>query len=277
MVCMQDFINEIVDRDFFYHHSLSNEPERNYFNLHMHEAFEIFYYIRGNARMNIEDRLYALSPSDLYFICPGRFHRAIPESRAPYERRVIRFDYSFSRLFDPGDLLIDAISRFGAVNGKIVAESSIPALFTDLDRFIDDHSETRRIACISILSRLMIDISKLCAESQAPVYESDTSERVASVIEYINKNLTDDLSLDMIASEFFVSKYYLSRIFKESTGSSIGDFIIKKRLVLARRLIVGGSTPGNACIQSGFADYSSFYKSYRKHFGLPPSACSSLR
>ncbi len=71
--CMQDFINEIVDRDFFYHHSLSNEPERNYFNLHMHEAFEIFYYIRGNARMNIEDRLYALSPSDLYFICPEDF------------------------------------------------------------------------------------------------------------------------------------------------------------------------------------------------------------
>jgi AraC-like DNA-binding protein len=268
---MQDFIKEIVDRDFYFHHSLNVVPENNSFNLHMHDAFEIYYFISGNARMNIEDRFYDLSPLDLCFIYPGHFHRVIPDTSFPYERKVIRFDYSFSRSFDPNDTLINSLQNFNILRGRDIKKSQIDALFNEIPNFMAYTNDLRRIGCISILSRLMLEISGVHEICLAPVPESPSNERVASIIEYINDNLSEDLSLDKISSKFFISKFYLSRIFKQNTGSSIGDFIIKKRLVLAKRLMIGGSTPGNACIQSGFSDYSSFYKSYKKYFGTPPS------
>lgn len=268
---MKDFITDIVDKDFFFHHSLSSVAKSNFFELHMHGAFEIYLFISGQAKMNIEDRIFPLSKYDLCFIRPGRFHRVIPEPKAPYERKVIRFDYSFSRHFDPDDRLIEQLENFIIIKGKDINQTRIPDIFHEICEYIDRPDFLRRIACISFLSRLLLEINSVIDRSVLPEYDSLSNERVASVIEFINNNLTEELSLDRIASEFYISKYYLSRIFKASTGSSVGDFIIKKRLVLARRLIIGGTTPGSACTQSGFSDYSSFYKSYRKYFSVPPS------
>lgn len=268
---MSDFIREIVDKDFFYHHSRNSNSEINFFDLHMHDAFEIYMFMGGQARINIENIFYNLAPYDLCFIYPGRFHRVFPQQGENYERKVIRFDYSFCRQFDPNDTMISSLLNFNIIKGSDIKRSIIPKLFDEMNDFIILPENVRRIACLSNLGRLLMEISNICANSSSPEFETPSNERVASVIEFINNNLTEDLSLDFIASNFYISKFYLSKIFKENIGSTIGNFIIKKRLVLAKRLILGGSTPGTACIQSGFKDYSNFYKSYKKHFGVPPS------
>jgi len=267
-----DFIREIVDKDFFYHHSLTNRPMNDLFSLHMHDAFEILLLIKGDAKVNIEDRVYTLSPNDLYFIYPGSFHRVLNGNNEPYERKVIRFDYSFSRQFDPKDILISSLRNSSIIRCEDVRKTRILSLFDQLNRYLSYEDDLKRIACISVLSQLMLEISEAGASFTDQNVGSPANDRVASMIEFINDHLTEDLSLDRIASEFFISKFHMSRIFKESTGSSIGDFIIKKRLVLAKRLIFGGATPSSACIQSGFVDYSSFFKHYKKYFGFAPSA-----
>lgn len=272
-----DFIREIVDKDFFFHHSLTNRPMSDLFSLHMHGAFEILLLIRGNAKINIEDKVYKLSPNDLYFIYPGSFHRVLAESDTPYERKVIRFDYSFSRQFDPQDALIGSLKDFTMIRSEDVWKTGILSLFDQLNRYLTYDDTAKRIACISILSRLMLEISEAANASADSAFSNQISgspanDRVALIIEFINDHLTENLPLDRIAGEFYISKFYMSRLFRESTGSSIGDFIIKKRLILAKRLIFGGATPRSACIQSGFTDYSSFFKHYKKYFGTAPSA-----
>jgi len=166
---------------------------------------------------------------------------------------------------------LNSLHNFHIVKSDKILTTKIPRVFDRLEEISKYPEKLCQIAFNSVLSELLIEIYNIC--SITDIVESDfpASDRIASVIDYINLNLSEDLSLDKIAKEFYISKFYLSKIFKANTGSAIGDFIIKKRLVYAKHLINGGSTPGNACIQSGFSDYSSFYKNYKKYFGVSPS------
>ena len=54
------------------------------------------------------------------------------------------------------------------------------------------------------------------------------------LLRYINHNLTEDLSIETLARKYYLSKYHMMRKFKEETGYTIHNYIISKRLLLAR-------------------------------------------
>ena len=101
-------------------------------------------------------------------------------------------------------------------------------------------------------------------------------DRAAAVIKYINRHLSDDLSLKSLAERFYLSKTHLNRLFKQSTGTTVWDYIIVKRLFLARKLINAGESPSIVYTQCGFQDYTTFYRAYKQHFGVCPK-CDAPR
>ena len=74
----------------------------------------------------------------------------------------------------------------------------------------------------------------------------------------------------MLCEKFFVSKYYLCHIFKESTGLTVHEYVKQKRLNLAKEFVSDGKTLTEAAILSGFSDYSSFYRAYTKEHNQKP-------
>ena len=96
------------------------------------------------------------------------------------------------------------------------------------------------------------------------------NENVNQVVTYIHEHLAEDLSLDKLASHFYVSKSYLSHKFKEYTGLTLYQFIIKKRLVVARNMLREGLPVTAVCLQCGFNDYSNFLKQFKREFGRSP-------
>ena len=96
------------------------------------------------------------------------------------------------------------------------------------------------------------------------------NEKINKVVSYINDNLEEDLTLERLAEVCFISKSYLSHQFKEYTGLTVFQFIIKKRLTVARNMIREGIPVMEACMRCGFNDYSNFHKAFRKEFGSSP-------
>lgn len=96
------------------------------------------------------------------------------------------------------------------------------------------------------------------------------SLKINRVVEYINENLSQDLSLEKLAEICFISKSYLSHQFKTYTGMPLIQFIIKKRLTAARNMIRSGMPAMDACMLCGFNDYSNFHKAFKKEFGKSP-------
>ena len=64
------------------------------------------------------------------------------------------------------------------------------------------------------------------------------------------------------------------RKFKEETGFTLHNYIVNKRLLIARTLISEGMPVTKAALESGFSEYSTFSRAYRKQFGATPSNIS---
>ena len=86
------------------------------------------------------------------------------------------------------------------------------------------------------------------------------------ILDYINNHLSDDLTIDNLSERFFISRYHLMHLFKASTGYTVGNYITMKRLFFARAMIQTGTPVTEACYLSGFQNYSTFSRAYKKHF-----------
>lgn len=87
---------------------------------------------------------------------------------------------------------------------------------------------------------------------------------------FIEEHLEEDLSLERLAGEFYVSKYYVAHLFKENIGISTHQYILKKRLGAVRDAIVRNINISKAYLLFGFRDYSGFYRAFKKEFGMSP-------
>ena len=94
--------------------------------------------------------------------------------------------------------------------------------------------------------------------------------KIVDLIQYINQHLTQPLNVDFLSSRVYLSKYYMMRLFKAETGYTIGNYITYRRLLLARTLILDGMPITQACLASGFQDYSTFSRAYKTEFHEPP-------
>ena len=95
--------------------------------------------------------------------------------------------------------------------------------------------------------------------------------KLSALLKFINLNINENLSLDEISQRFNLSKFYLTRRFKELTGLSLHQFIVKKRLTRARYLISVGMDPYRAAVEAGFNNYSHFSRTFKGYFGQNPS------
>ena len=96
----------------------------------------------------------------------------------------------------------------------------------------------------------------------------DTLE--SRIIRYINKNLDRELTIQALCDRFFISRTQLCQRFRQATGTSIGDYITAKRLMLARRLLRQNQKPTEVFTACGYQDYSAFYRAYQNYFGHSP-------
>lgn len=90
------------------------------------------------------------------------------------------------------------------------------------------------------------------------------------MIEYIDQHLEEDLSLETLGEQFYISKYYAAHEFKERTGISVHQYILKKRLQRCADEIKTGKPVSRICSEYGFQDYSSFYRAFRKEYNISP-------
>ena len=90
------------------------------------------------------------------------------------------------------------------------------------------------------------------------------------IIEFINRDPAAVTGVDVLEEKFGYSRSYLNRTFRQSTGVSIWEYVILKRLTCARAAIRAGTPAAIAARDVGYSDYSSFYRQYRKRFGCTP-------
>jgi AraC-like DNA-binding protein len=135
----------------------------------------------------------------------------------------------------------------------------------------------RRCLSLACLVRILVLVNKAFRKKPpAPRLKPHLEPRLRRVADYIETHLGGRLSLDTLAGEAAMSKYYLCREFKAVTGRSLHQYIITKRIARAKSLLAEGATVESACLSAGFTDYPGFVRLFKKFTGLTPVRFRSL-
>ncbi|MBO4750529.1 MAG: helix-turn-helix transcriptional regulator [Lachnospiraceae bacterium] len=243
---------------------------------HFHSVYEIYYFISGDADIMVEGKIYPLKPHTLFLITPGVLHGIRVNSRADYVRNVL-FLSPDNLMPERRQLLTDIMpggkkKRSLEVLYEHTEAYHLDDFFYQLHRLDDQPQEIREMFSPIFLEALLAQIHLLGRELKPATFVNALPDKMLEIINYVNGHLTENQTLDDIASHFFISKNYLNANFKKYLGTTTMDYVRNKRIILARQAMQNGASAMDAALQSGFTDYSSFYRAYVKYAGTSPRA-----
>jgi len=234
--------------------------------LHAHEYYEVCWFKEGKGVYHIEGNEYPLEPGDLVLIRPREAHYVEVDPGQPFERILFSFGATLLRTLDPDESFQAPLQLPQPGTQNLYPFREFPQLHGPLETMLIPNSSRGDILIGLIRFLQLLNEAYIQAP---PMYEQkETVER--RIIRLINDNYHLELSLQELCDQFYISRAQLCRRFKKATGSSIGKYIMLKRMDAAQRLIVQGRKLSEVCSLCGFQDYSTFYRTYTRHFGRSP-------
>lgn len=253
-----------------------NDAQGTKVDYHYHEFCKLLLICSGKGGYSVDGQHYSLKAGDIVLIGSKCVHRPEFESGIPYERIIIYIAPEFLQKQSLDGCELEKI--FDGSKGYVLRaeESERNLLFkiaAQLEGELSRDEYGREILGNSLLLRMLVQIGRCMqkGEVQMPSPIVPTNKRVLDILNYIEKHLTDEICIDDLSEQFFISKYHMMRLFRSETGRSIHAHITERRLLFARDLIRQGVSATDSCFQAGFHSYSSFTRAYGKRFGTTPT------
>lgn len=244
---------------------------------HEHEFYEVFFFLSGNVSYNIEGRTYLLHPGDILLTDNKDIHRPEIRPGKPYERYVLWIEPAFLNQVEKlGSRLTDCFTNASTKQYKLIRPNGelMVRLKNIMEKILTNRDGTElgsnTLEYIYLIEFMVYLNRAYFATSDIIRQDITENEKINHVIAYINEHLNEDLTIDRLAENCFISKSYLSHQFKIYTGLTLFQYIIKKRVTVARNMLREGATATEACMHCGFNDYSNFHKAFKKEFGQSP-------
>jgi len=246
--------------------------------LHHHDFYEVYYFVSGNVSYNIESRSYRLSPGDVLLINPQELHQPLfSGEKGNYERYVLWINANFIRQFilQGQDLTrcfdINQPEHTNLIRPDGVTRELLSYLMQQLILEQESGEFAAELYSLSLIAQILVMVNRVALRAgRAPEPRENAHSVVYRILSYINEHYNEDLSLDFLANEFFISKYHLSREFSRVVGTSVYRYIIQKRLIMARQMMLSGVPTSEVYQHCGFGDYSNFYRAFKSEYQVSP-------
>lgn len=252
---------------------VSSRPLR--ISLHTHEFYELILfqscppmeYLVGAERFQVR-------PGDLLVIPPEVSHcPLLPEDLPqPYIRDVIWFRPDFLRdtacAFNlPPQALTPELLLLRTSGTRWEYLSSIVRLcVAEAER----QANCAEVALVGATWTLLAHLSRARSEDQRAARFLQEPELVDRILAYLDTHLSEKITLEDVARQHFVSKSTVVQHFSKKVGLSFYRYVTLRRLLTAKSLIHQGFSLEEAAAQSGFSDYSAFFRAFKKEFHISP-------
>lgn len=242
---------------------------------HFHNCYELYLLLDGEISYFVEQSCYHMKPGDMMIFTDQEIHKAVNRLDTPFTRMVIHIDPLYVWQFSTGqtNLLRCFHQHRPGMHNLLSLSPERQLAFQDYFYLLyegkawDDYG--RDIRGMVALMNLLLMVNEAFIQEASPLQKTE-DHRLYSVMNYISQHLEESLTLDSIADHCGLDKYYLSHLFKKETDSTIFQYIMVKRIALAKELLSLGSSVADACTQSGFHDYANFIRTFKKVTGCPP-------
>lgn len=232
---------------------------------HSHSSYELYYITEGERYLLVGDRFYRLVPGDIFLISPFVEHRTLDVNDDVYTRFTASIDPSVlpSNIADKIRNGIHIVRPGAELRRRIDREAG------ELLRSINSSEEG-----IGAFAAVMKMIYLLLSEddcSDIMSVANPTLDRMSCLLTYLEQHYSENISLTTLSEKFYISEYYLCRLFKEYTGKTIITYLTELRVKHAARALSLSDEPIKKIVKaSGYGSASAFGKAFRTVMGISP-------
>ena len=256
---------------------ISDKPESE----HSHEFIEIVYTLRGKCAHCVGGSRYSVERGDLLFINFGQTHSFEPQGEMELVNILVNPTFIGTELIGLDNALeimaLSAFAEFGSAVGKLVPfvrfrgqallhlEQQIGVMNSEFS-CKDTNYRTALRGHLLVLLTLVFRQMRQTTDTLAQL------NRIApDILQYIELNCFEKISLGELSRKCFYNPSYFSRIFRECYGMSFMEYIHEKRVMEATRLLVETDRSiENICRSVGYEDKKQFYRTFRQLTGMTP-------
>lgn len=270
----RQYMQEGAYEVFFY-----GDVKLTHVSAHSHDYYEFYFFLNGEVDYILGNQSFHLKYADMMIIPPGVSHKAfIRDSSVSYQRFVFWVKREFIEQLEIEDPEITFFIKFmERQKGRYLYSLHFIDFQTLISAIVELILETNKKSFCSITRGRVLAANVLVRINRMLYYldrdkKTETGEELyLNIITYVTNNLTQELSLDRIADALFISKYHMARHFKNHMGISIHQYILNRRLDLAKVLILSGTPVSKVHQQCGFKDYATFFRAFKKGYGMAPA------
>jgi len=249
-------------------------------NLHSHTFYELLYCCNDcEAEYLVGADRYRLQKGDIVFVPPGISHRPLlPEHMPePYRRYVLwisqDFIDRFAKLFtqEAGQISYGTLLRTGNNKWELLGGYFRRGVWE-----AEHQAPGWQAAIVGNTITLLTLMGRSIQERTASVLKAEKPDLLNEVMNYIELHLNEKITLEETAKHFYVSVSTITQLFRQKMGTSFYRCVTQRRLIAAKVRIGNGEALEDVSRAVGFADYSSFYRAFKKEYGITPRQYTQL-
>ena len=248
---------------------------------HFHHQYELYYLLSGERNYFIKDKTIHVMPGDLVLINKNELHKTTDSKSDTHTRVVINFNERF--LLCSVEIKHLIVELFNQNNYTIpFSPTDRPTVESYLNRMAHEieHQEIGFAISLQLLLMELLVYSRRYLEKiplSPQTSSTPTNEKVTEVVQYINENFHLPLSLESLSKIFFISPYYLSRIFRSVTGFTFIEYLNNIRIREAQNLLLETNDKITVIGEKvGFGNTSHFGRVFKTITNLSPLAYRKL-
>ena len=254
----------LVQPELIYTGLLEDAP--NWFNIqHSHDFCEILYVAGGAGEAILEGKKFRLAPGDLVVVNPGTLHEERSDAKAPLRLIFLAIrDFAVPGL-PAGCLSQEKYRVLSCGEYQYKMDIYLRELLQETSSQIEFYQEISQ----GLVSALLVLVMRLIRIN--PEDEAALSQECQKIKEYLDQNFTSPITLDSLSETVYISKHYLSHLFKEQTGISPIKYLTLKRMEKACELLSETELPVSEVSKAvGYENPLYFSQVFKRIYGISP-------
>lgn len=249
--------------------------------LHSHTFYEMIYCQSNSGTQYLVDtKRYNLQRGDIVLVPPGIGHRPLfpVELAEPYRRIVLWFSAEFAESLK--QITAFDSSKYSGCTYYLRTVGTpleiLGKLFEIGLKEANDKKKGWQVALCGNTMHLLTLFLRAITEPKNIPPKTEKPELIDDIVFYIESHLDSKISLEGIAKRFFISESTIEQTFQKKMHVSFYRYVTQRRLIAAKNMIIEEKNLEQLSHKVGFLDYSTFYRAFKKEYGISPREYRTL-
>ena len=259
-------------------------PKETGYPAHSHDSYELFIPLTDSLGFEVAGYRYTVKRCDLLLLPPNVIHRLVVTESEPLEYLYLQFTPrampESQELMNTGAILFDEHAD-GSRSLCRLSKERFSYVYAAVKRLCieGDREVHKQFFCIllPLLQEIRFYGSHVSGTYDKLIREGEAMHSLTDqIIDYISRHYAEIRDLSFIHEVFHYSTVHMNTLFKARMGVSLWHYVLHIRLDRACDLLLAGARAEDAATACGFGDYSTFYRIFKKCYGMTPSECRRL-